>query len=167
MKARSTEISVWHGNLQGGFTAAVPGWVSAWVNVQGDRCPGNRQMLRSRAGVLGQVCWWSWAALRCPWSTSDFLQLCLWHFSLRMMVQSYTFPRKVPPLLLAAQFWSTDPILLDLLHPLQLVLAQLWLLEPNFPLVGCIHPLLGFSVLPATVPRCFWLPQLLLQQGCS
>lgn len=55
MQARSTEINIWDGNLQERFTAAavVPGWMSAWVNLQGDRCLGNGQMLKNRAGVPG------------------------------------------------------------------------------------------------------------------
>lgn len=93
----------------------------------------------------------------CPWArsapgaqlplgvlgASDLLQLWLWHL-LRMIVQSYTFAKEMSPALLAAQteLWPTDPTLVHLLHPLQLLLAHLWLLEPDFPWLG-VSPTAG------------------------
>lgn len=119
--------------------------------------------------------WCPWARsargaepLGCPWSISDLLQLWLWLLSLRMIVQPYTLAKKVSPpswqlktkVLTDWPYpaWSASPTSADLWH--------LWLFEANFPQIVCNHPLLGFSVLSATMPRCLWFPRLLLHQGC-
>jgi len=62
---------------------------------------------------LDRVWSWSWATLRCPWSITDLLQLCLWCLCLRRIMQSYTLAfldfgnaKSLNPLLAAQnQFW--------------------------------------------------------------
>lgn len=99
MKARSTEISIWHRNLQERFTAAaaVPGWMSAWVNLQGDRCPGNGQMLENRAGVPGPGLLLELSCSRVSLEHQWLTAAAVWCLSLRMIVQSYTLAKKCHP----------------------------------------------------------------------
>lgn len=173
VKARSTEISIWHGNLQGRFTAAAaaPGWMSAWVNLQGDRCLGSGQMLRNRAGVPGPgllvelSC--SQVSLEPRWLPAAVALELLFEDDcaiLDLQEKSATSPPG------STKFWLTDPILPHLLTHFSCswtVLKDLWLFKPSLPLFGCNPPFLGFWVLSSPVSRRFWLPQLLLQQGCS
>lgn len=145
MKARSTEIGIWHGDLQGRFTAAaaVPGWMSAWVNLQGGRCLGNGQTLKNRAGVPGPGLL---LELSYPWVSLEHQTYCSCGFGTYWgwLCNPTTFAKEMSPALLAAQteLWPTDPTLVHLLHPLQLLLAHLWLLEPDFPWLG-VSPTAG------------------------
>lgn len=87
--------------------------MSAWVNLQGDRCLGNGQMLKNRAGVPGPglplelSC--SRVSLEHQWLTAAVV----WCSSLRMIVQSYTFPKKPSP----PSPGSTNKVLTDWPHP--------------------------------------------------
>lgn len=111
---------------------------------------GTGKCWRTELVSLGQVCPWSWATLGRPWSISDLLQLWLWlvfkddcailHLRQKKSVSSPSWQDK------RSFDWLADSMLLDLLHPLQLVLSHLWLFEPHFPLIAVTTP--------CWVPRC-------------
>lgn len=159
MKARTTEINIWAGNLQEGFSAAAPSWVSARVNLQGDGWFGNGHVLKKNLVSLGQVCPQSRATLRCPWSIPDLLQLWPWSLWLRTVMQAWTFfhlwqcTKPGPPALM--QFWLTDPAVLDVL---QLVWSPLWLFLWALSCLGWLQPPLTGLPSLATLPQCLCFP---------
>lgn len=123
---------------------------------------GTGKCWRTELVSLSQICLWSWAtrvSLEHQWLTAAVALALVFKDDCATL---HLGKKKChpPPGSWKPKFWLTDPILLDLLHPLQLICGTSDSLRPIFPRLSvttpcwafrcCQPPCLGVSGFPGS-----------------